>query len=129
MVFLIILIASFLLQLFAPWWVIVIISFVTCGLIGKTAKISLWSPFLAILLLWTGMALYKTVPNENILATQVGEMLMVNSWIPILVLTGILGGFVAGVSGFCGYHFRKAILYKKSHSKTKSSSVILQRES
>ena len=51
MVFIIILIASFLLQFIAPWWVIVIVSFVTCGLLAKTAKIALWSPFFAILLL------------------------------------------------------------------------------
>jgi nitrate/nitrite transporter NarK len=116
MVFFIILIASFLLQLIAPWWVIVIISFVVCGLLGKTAKIALWSPFLAILLLWIGMALFKSIPNEHVLATRIGEMLMVKSWILILVLSGIMGGFVAAISGFCGYHFRKAVLYRKCNS-------------
>ncbi|WP_432713283.1 hypothetical protein [Pedobacter sp.] len=116
MVFLIILIVSFLLQLVAPWWVVVIISFVTCAFVGKTAKVSLWSPFLAILLLWLGMALYKSIPNEHLLATRVGEMLMVKSWMLILILTGIMGGFAAAVSGFCGYHFRRAILNVKSNS-------------
>jgi hypothetical protein len=129
MVFFIILIASFLLQLIAPWWVIVLISFVTCGFLGKTAKISLWSPFLAIFLLWTGMALFKSIPNEHVLASRVGEMLMVKSWMLILFLTAVMGGFVAAISGFCGYHFRKALLMKKSNSKTKSSSVFLQGES
>ncbi len=116
MVFLIILIASFLLQLLAPWWVIVVCSFVTCGFIGKTAKISLWSPFLAIFFLWIGMAVYKSIPNEHLLANKVAEMLMVKSWILILVLSALLGGFAAAISGFCGYHFRLAILNKKSNS-------------
>lgn len=116
MVFIIILIASLLLQLIAPWWVIILISFITCGILGKTGKISLWSPFLAIFLLWIGMALFKSIPNQNVLASRVGEMLMVNSWILILILTGVLGGFAAAISGFCGYHFRKAILTKKSNS-------------
>ena len=114
MVFIIIFIASLLLQFIAPWWVITIISFATCGILGKTGKISLWSPFLAIFLLWIGMALLKTIPNEHILATRVANMLMVKSWILILILTGVLGGFVAAISGFCGYHFRKALLTKKS---------------
>ncbi|MEJ5960636.1 hypothetical protein [Pedobacter immunditicola] len=112
MVFLIILIASFVLQFIAPWWAIVIISFAVCGLFSKTAKIALWSPFLAILLLWIGMALFKSIPNDHVLATRVGEMMMVKSWIPILLLSGIMGGFVAAISGFCGYHFRKALLRK-----------------
>jgi len=55
------------------------------------------------------MALFKSIPNDNVLATRVGEMLMVKSWLLILFLTGILGGFVAAISGFCGYHFRKAL--------------------
>lgn len=109
MVFLIILLVSFLLQLFAPWWVVVLICFITCALLAKTGKTALWHPFVAILLLWLGMALFKSIPNDNLLANRVGEMLMVKSWLPILLLTGILGGFVAAISGFCGYHFRKAL--------------------
>jgi hypothetical protein len=116
MVFLVIIIAAFLLQMVLPWWVIVIISFATCGLIGKTAKISLWSPFFAILLLWTGMALYKSIPNEHLLASRVGEMLGVHAWWLVLILSSVLGAFVAGVSGVCGYHFRKAVLNKKTTS-------------
>lgn len=90
--------------------------FATCGLIGKTGKISLWSPFFAILLLWTGMALYKSIPNEHLLASRVAEMLGVKAWWLVLVLTALIGAFVAGVSGFCGYHFRKAVLDKKTTS-------------
>ncbi|MEJ7558706.1 MAG: hypothetical protein WKF66_10395 [Pedobacter sp.] len=116
MVFLVVIIAAFLLQLVLPWWVIVLISFATCGLIGKTGKISLWSPFFAILLLWTAMALYKSIPNEHLLASRVGEMLRVKAWWLVLVLSAVLGAFVAGVSGFCGYHFRKAVLSNKSTS-------------
>lgn len=116
MVFIVILIASFLLQLVLPWWIVVIVSFATCGLIGKTGKIALWSPFFAILLLWTGMALFKSYPNQHLLATRVAEMIGVKAWWLILALTAILGGFVAAVSGYCGYHFRKAVLVKKASS-------------
>lgn len=113
MVFLIVLLASLLLQLLLPWWIIVVISFVTCALLGKTGKIALWSPFFAIALLWKGAALFKSLPNDNILVTRIGEMLGLHTWWLVLVLTAVLGGFVAAVSGFCGYHFRKAILVKK----------------
>ncbi|QNK62973.1 hypothetical protein H7F33_00150 [Pedobacter sp. PAMC26386] len=113
MVFLVILIASFLLQLILPWWVIVIISFATCGLIGKTAKLSLWQPFFAILLLWTGVALYKSLPNHNLLVSRIAEMFGLHAWWLILLISSLLGGFVAAVSGYCGYQFRKAVLLKK----------------
>lgn len=116
MVFIVILILSFLLQLVLPWWIIVVISFATCGLIGKTGKIALWGPFFAILLLWTSMALYKSLPNNHILANRIAEMFGVQSWLLILLLSSLLGAFTAAVSGYCGYHFRKAVLVKKSNS-------------
>lgn len=115
MVFIVIVILSFLLQMVLPWWIIIIISFVTCGLIGKTGKIALWAPFFAILLLWTAIALFKTLPNDNILAMRVAQMFGIQAWWLILVLTALLGAFTAGVSGFCGYHFRKAVLVTKTN--------------
>lgn len=113
MVFIVIIIGSFLLQLVLPWWVVIIVSFATCGIIGKTGKISFWQPFLAVSLLWIGMALFKSLPNNNVLATRVAEMLGLQYW-PVLVLAmGIVSGLTAGISGLCGYHFRKAMLMGK----------------
>lgn len=114
MVFFIILIASFLLQLIAPWWIVTVVAFITCGILGKTGKTSLWSSFTAIFILWISVALYKSIPNEHLLASRVGDMLMVKSWILVLILTGVLGGFVAAISGLCGFHFRKTWLKKKN---------------
>ena len=114
MVFLVVIIASFLLQMVLPWWAVVVISFATCGLIGKTGRIAFWQPFLAILFLWLGMALFKSLPNHNVLATRVAEMFGVKLWPIILLITMVLGGLVAGISGYCGYHFRKAIISLKT---------------
>lgn len=113
-VFLIVLIAAALLQLIFPWWIIVVIAFVSCGIICKTGKVALWSPFFAIVVLWTAMALFKSIPNSNLLVGRVAVMLGLHNWWPVLLLTVVLGGFVAAVSGFCGYHFRKALLSKKT---------------
>lgn len=114
MVFLLILVLCLLLQMILPWWIIVIVSFVTCGLVGKTGKIALWSPFFAVSLLWTGMALLKSLPNHNILSSRVAAMFSLPYWWLVLLVTVLLAGFVAGISGFCGYHFRKAVLVKKT---------------
>ncbi|WP_379093435.1 hypothetical protein [Pedobacter sp. UC225_65] len=114
MVFLVVIIASFLLQMVLPWWAVVVISFATCGFIGKTGKIAFWQPFLAIFLLWLGMALFKSLPNHNVLATRVAEMIGVKLWPVLLLITVLIGGLVAGISGYCGYHFRKAIISLKT---------------
>ena len=116
MVFLVILIASFLLQLVLPWWVIIIVSFATCGIIGKTGKVAFWHPFLAITISWTFMSLFKSLPNHNVLATRVAEMVGLDFWLWILLLSVLLGALAAAVSGFCGYHFRKAVIANKSNT-------------
>lgn len=114
MVFLIILLLAFVLQLLLPWWIIVFISFITCAIVGKTGKVSLWAPFFAILLLWTTVALFKSIPNNYIMVRRVAEMLAVSNWWLVLIITSVLGGFVAGISGICGYHFRKALIPGKT---------------
>lgn len=114
MVFIVILILAFALQSFLPWWVIIVVSFATCGIIGKTGKISFWQPFLAIVVLWTGMALYKSFPNNHLLAGRVAEMFGLKVWSAILAVTVLIGGLAAGISGFCGHHFRKATIKSKT---------------
>lgn len=116
MVFFVILIASFLLQLCLPWWVVIVLAFATCGLIGKTAKISFWQSFFAILVLWAGMALYKSIPNHHLLAGRVAQMTGVNVWYAVLLITAVLGGLTAAVSGLCGYYFRKAVIASKNRA-------------
>lgn len=117
MIFFFIIIASFLLQLCLPWWSIIVLCFATCGIIGKTGKIAFWQSFLAIFLLWTGMALFKSIPNHHVLATRVAEMFGVKLWPIILFITSLIGGLAAGISGLCGYHFRKAIIGMKPSGK------------
>lgn len=117
MVFIVILILCFLLQMVAPWWIIIVIAFATCGFIGKTGKIAFWQSFLAIFALWIGYSLFKSLPNDNILATRVAAMFKVQMWWLLLLLTGLLSGLIAGISGLCGYHFRKAMLNKKTEQK------------
>lgn len=114
MVFIVIIIAAFILQIILPWWIVVIISFATCGIIGKTGKIAFWQPFIAIFLLWIGVALFKSLPNHNLLAGRMAQMLSVKYWPVVLFATGLIGGLAAGISGYCGYQFRKTILSMKS---------------
>lgn len=114
MVFIVVLIISLLAQYFLPWWAIIVISFATSGLIGKTGKISFWQPFLAIVIVWAATALYKSMPNQHLLAGRVAEMFGLKVWPAILVVTALIGGLTAGVSGLCGYHFRKATVKTKA---------------
>ena len=113
MVLIVVALLAFGLQFFLPWWIIIVVSFAVCGLVGKTKAISFWEPFLAISLLWLGMALYKSQPNDHVLAGRIAEMFGVKAWYMVLVITVLLGGLIAGISGLCGLYFRKATVQSK----------------
>lgn len=114
MLFIAVILLSAGLQLFMPWWCIVIISFAASGIVGKTPKISFWQCFFAIFILWSGMAVYESLPNANRLADRVAIMFGLNYWPLLVAVTALLAALVAGISGLCGHHFRKAILSIKS---------------
>ena len=58
------------------------------------------------------MGLIQSVPNENLLANRVAEMLTLPAssfgWLIILLVTGLVGGLVGGVSALAGFYCRFA---------------------
>lgn len=117
MLFVVILILSFFLQLFLPWWTIAAVAFAFSAWRAVTAKHAFVHSFTAIFLLWVIMGLIKTIPNENILANRVGEMLMLPpsgfNWVIVLLLTGIIGGLAAAFAGLAGFYFHVFMKKKK----------------
>ena len=117
MLFLLILIISLLLQFFLPWWIIGLVAFGIAFWKAERAGQAFASGFGAIFLLWIAMGLIRSIPNQNLLANRIGEMLMLPSnslnWIIVLLLTGIVGGLVGGFSALAGFYSATAIKAKK----------------
>ncbi len=114
MLFFLIALISFLLQLFLPWWIIAPVSFAAGFRRGRSMRYSFVSAFLAIFCLWIVVGLTRTLPNNNILANRIGGMLglpdTAYNWIAVLLLSGLLGGLAAGFSAMAGYYTRRARL-------------------
>jgi len=115
MAFLIIIILSLLSQFFLQWWIIVPVSFLTCLLMKSSGRMAFFQSFLAIFILWIISALFFSLSNDNILALRVAHMLQLQTWWLVPIISGIAGGLVAGISGYCGAVFYrlnfKAITY------------------
>ena len=113
---LIILIAliSLLFQFFLPWWIIGPIAFGLAAWKASSGPHAFWSGFLAIFLLWAAMALFKTIPNENLLANRVGQMLglpaLQLNWLIVLLITALIGALAGGFSALAGLYCRQAFL-------------------
>ncbi|WP_421773190.1 hypothetical protein [Gracilimonas sp.] len=97
-----ILITAFLLNLFLPWWSIVIPGLVFGWWFNKKPGTSFVFGFLALFFLWGGQALYIHFANNAILSTRIAEMLQVGSPLLVVLITGVLGGLVSGLATLTG---------------------------
>ncbi|WP_295651382.1 hypothetical protein [uncultured Mucilaginibacter sp.] len=108
MLFFIIFILSLLASFVLPWWTIAIISFLMALFIAKTSRHAFWSGFVAIFIVWIVVALFKSVPNDHILAKRVAAVFHLPHWILLLLVTALIGGLVAGMSALTGFYVKKA---------------------
>jgi hypothetical protein len=96
-------ILALILSQFLPWWSVMLASFLTAFIIGLKRSAVFFVPFLAIALLWITHAFWLGNANDFILAKKIANLLPLagNAYLLILV-TGIIGGLSAGVSGIFG---------------------------
>lgn len=108
MLFFIILILTFAGGYFLPWWVVAIAAFLPALFIGKTPAKSFLAGFAAVFVVWAAMALFKSIPNDNMLAKKVATLMQLPNWILLLVITALLGGLVGGMSALSGVLVKRA---------------------
>jgi hypothetical protein len=108
MLFLIILILSIASGFILPWWAAAVIAFLAALYWGKTSGKAFWSGFTALFIAWVILALIKTIPNENSLATRVAHLFHLPNWILLLLATAFIGGLVGGMAALSGVLVKRA---------------------
>ncbi len=97
-----ILILSFLLQTFFPWWTMAIGVFVIGYLFAHSAWKSFLAGFIGISLLWFAVAFYIDHESQSILTNKVA-LLFPTQTVPLLfLLTSLIGGLVGGMASYTG---------------------------
>lgn len=112
MLFLVILILSFLCSYFLHWWIIAVIAFLAAFFINKKPGISFLSGFAAVFVAWAILALLKSIPNDNILAERVAKLFQLPNWMLLLLVTAFIGGLVGGMAALSGALVKKAFKIK-----------------
>ena len=102
---------SFAACLFLPWWVIAAVGFCVAALIPQPPGRSFLTGFTALFVLWGGMSFFTSAANDHLLAHKI-SMLFIKTDNPILiiVLTGLIGGLVAGLGSLAGSFLRRKTL-------------------
>lgn len=88
-------IVCFLLQTFLPWWSMAVGSFAIGYALANKGYVSFTAGFLAVGLLWLGMAYYIDQSTNSILTEKVNRLLPLNSFILTALIGGLVGGFAA----------------------------------
>lgn len=119
MLFFIIFILSLIVSYVLPWWIVAIIAFLASLLIARSSAHAFWSAFAAIFIVWVVLALFKSVPNNHLLATRVAHLFPFGGqWIWLLLITGTIGGLVAGMSAWSGALVKQAFHKPAEHLNT-----------
>lgn len=101
--FLATLLFAILFSLVLPWWSVMIAALLTALLIPLRKSAVFFVPFFAILIYWAGYAYILSSGNDFIMAKKIAVLLPLggNPYL-LMVLSGIIGGLAAGISGILG---------------------------
>jgi hypothetical protein len=94
---------SFVCGLFLPWWTVALAAFAVSALIPQKPLLAFIAGFLAIFLLWGGMALVIDQLNNSILSSKIAAILPLGgSAFALVVVTAFIGALVGGGAAITG---------------------------
>lgn len=117
MLFLLILFASTYVQYTLPWWSVGMAPFAMAFWRGGSGGGAFWSGFLALALLWGGLAFVRS----GELAERMAAVFNLPGPIWLVLITALLGGLLGGLSAWTGYWFRRALLPRRTPKKVVTS--------
>ncbi len=98
---------AFISGLFLPWWGMAITSLLVALLVHQKAGKAFLAGLLGVFLLWAGLAWWIDMKNNGVLSKKVATVLPLGgNAILLIVLTGIIGGLVAGMAAMSGSFLR-----------------------
>ncbi len=95
-------VASFIVQMFLPWWSITIVCFMVCYFSSINKFLAFTGSLIGIFILWFGKAIIADGLFDTPASEIVGGILGNISPSTTYFLTGIVGGLVGGLSGLLG---------------------------
>jgi hypothetical protein len=110
LLFFLILAASFILQLFLPWWIIALVAFALALWKGTSSRQAFWSGFAAIVFLWAATALVIHLRNEGILTARIAGLFALPFPTLMILITALVGGLIGGLAALSGFYWQRLLL-------------------
>jgi len=100
---------AFVSGLYFPWWVFAIPVLIVAALVHQKPWKAFLAGFIALALLWGGMALFIDINNNGILSTRVAGIFMEGlSPMVLTIATALIGGLIGGFAALTGSYLRKS---------------------
>jgi hypothetical protein len=100
---LLIILLSFCSGLFLPWWGFALFAFIVSALIPQRPGVAFLSGFLALLILWGGLAWLLDEANNRILSVKIASILPLGGSSTLLIaVTAVVGALVGGAAALSG---------------------------
>lgn len=97
-------------QVFFPWWSMVIVALLMGFVFADKGGLAFLAGFLAVFLLWSGYAFMLSSANNHLLADKMAVLLKPltqGNRVMLFVVSGLLGGLVAGFAALTGTYAAK----------------------
>ena len=92
-----------------PWWTVALLGAVPGWVLQTGAVRSLLTGFAGGFLLWLTAALLADVANAGILSARIGALFMGAPAAGLAMITGVLGGLLAGLGCLSGFWARQLV--------------------
>lgn len=101
---------SVLTQTYFPWWTAVFVALAVEAIVGKGNSTAFFSGFYGVAIPWMALSLFIDVKSDSILTMQILELFKLPTFsIVMVIVTGFLGGLVAGIGSMTGGWIRAAV--------------------
>ena len=92
-----------------PWWSFAITTMIAAVAMPQKAWKAFLSAFIAVFLLWGGLAFKIDYANQHLLSSKVAQILpLQGSYSLLIFVTAFIGALVAGGAALTGSYLRKS---------------------
>jgi hypothetical protein len=109
-------VVSFAAGLYLPFWSVALVSFGVAAFIYQKPGMAWLAGFVSILIFWGLLAFGIDAQNDSILSTRMASLFPLGGSAGLLILiTGVVGGIIGGLSALSGSFLRRYIDGRKHY--------------
>lgn len=112
--YLIIVIATAVLQLFLPWWVIIVVPFLVYLIRPETPLLASANSLAAVATVWLSYATFLNISTQASMSDRIAQIFFLPNGTALLAAVTIIGGLAAGFGGLAGHSVRQ-LFVKETH--------------